>query len=503
MGVDPRGFRWSSLARAAAALQRARSLPGPRRVLEALRGKGRVGGDGGAGTSTGLRGKGLGEQWASPTTTAAATAAAPAAAAASASAGASVDSSGSRGSNKRPRPSVSITAAGSVDGSSESSSAAAAGPGGDGDSDVEVTAVTKRPAAAAAALDPTAASTTTTTATLTAPAPAAAAAATALSGVTVGAVAAAVHAVAASATVISARKASAHAAALVEAAQSAVFGVNVNARLSQAEMKAIAAAAAAAGGEGGTTASLSPSSSSSSTAAADVSATKTGSAVSSKPSSSSSSSSTVAGDTQGGALVDVFTAELTARLRVLTRLGHIDAKGMLTPLGRFASGVEAVDELVLAALVFDNSFASYSPAEIAGLLTCLFEADRTSGDRTPLPPALAPAIARLHAIVEEIADVSNDCGQRVDKAAYLAGFRHGMAPVAHAWASGEAFAEVANKTDAHAGSIVRLLRRLAELLKALVASAQDIGNEALTAKFEAAEKAVRRGLPFASSLYTD
>ncbi len=57
-------------------------------------------------------------------------------------------------------------------------------------------------------------------------------------------------------------------------------------------------------------------------------------------------------------------------------------------------------------------------------------------------------------------------------------------------------------TDMFEGSIIRLLRRLAELLVQLRTAAEAIGNDDLIEKFTQAHAAVRRGLPFADSLYT-
>ena len=51
------------------------------------------------------------------------------------------------------------------------------------------------------------------------------------------------------------------------------------------------------------------------------------------------------------------------------------------------------------------------------------------------------------------------------------------------------------------GSIIRTLRREAELLRQLQASAAAIGDEKLEKLFEATLAALERGLPFSASLY--
>ncbi len=51
------------------------------------------------------------------------------------------------------------------------------------------------------------------------------------------------------------------------------------------------------------------------------------------------------------------------------------------------------------------------------------------------------------------------------------------------------------------GSITRHIRRLEEVLRQLSEAARAIGNGELQDKFEATMKALKRGLPFANSLY--
>ena len=52
-----------------------------------------------------------------------------------------------------------------------------------------------------------------------------------------------------------------------------------------------------------------------------------------------------------------------------------------------------------------------------------------------------------------------------------------------------------------AGSIIRALRRLEELLREMVNAAKSIGNADLEAKFEEARTKLKRDIVFAASLY--
>ena len=521
MGVDPRGFNLAALARAAAAVAAAREVPLARKVRAALAGHGRVtlqsggalvGALAGAGAEggSGAKGKGLAEPFATvrvpalsktPATATAVDSRVNASAHDASDTASVVAAVASREKRFREADSADANAQAAADadacGTTGVESAEAHAEQNDAKKspmNMSVRATDDGAAANAGETDvqlpaPTAATSVTVSSSSSS--------SSAVTVSTLDALAAA-HGLVSAATAGSLAHALRRAAALTEAAQSGVFGVNQTTQITAQQRARFAAGSSSSS-------STAPSSGPAGSAAALQAALSSplAHAALTGPASGSGDSASSSSSDGGGELVDVFTAELAARLRVLRRLGYATADGMLTVLGRFAAHVEAVDELVLTELVFDNSFAAYEPAQVAALLTVLFETDRSSSDRDPLPAELAPPVARLRAIVERVADLSTECGQRVDKPAYLAGFRHGMAAPVLAWARGAAFVDVCNMTDAHPGSIVRLLRRLAELLLQLVDAARTVGNEALMAKFEQAEAAVRRGLPFASSLYTD
>lgn len=56
-------------------------------------------------------------------------------------------------------------------------------------------------------------------------------------------------------------------------------------------------------------------------------------------------------------------------------------------------------------------------------------------------------------------------------------------------------------TDVFEGSIVRVIRRLEELLRQLATAATAIGNSELKKLFEDGAAKIRRGVVFAASLY--
>lgn len=61
--------------------------------------------------------------------------------------------------------------------------------------------------------------------------------------------------------------------------------------------------------------------------------------------------------------------------------------------------------------------------------------------------------------------------------------------------------QVAAKTDIFEGSIIRVARRLDELMQQLARAARVIGDEELAVQFEESNETLRRGIMFSASLY--
>lgn len=61
--------------------------------------------------------------------------------------------------------------------------------------------------------------------------------------------------------------------------------------------------------------------------------------------------------------------------------------------------------------------------------------------------------------------------------------------------------QVAAKTDIFEGSIIRVARRLDELMQQLARAARVIGDEELAVRFEDSNETLRRGIMFSASLY--
>jgi len=73
--------------------------------------------------------------------------------------------------------------------------------------------------------------------------------------------------------------------------------------------------------------------------------------------------------------------------------------------------------------------------------------------------------------------------------------------VVHAWAGGARFIDIIKLTTCYEGTVIRVIRRLEELLRQLASASFVIGNIPLKEKFERCAASMRRDIVFAASLY--
>lgn len=69
------------------------------------------------------------------------------------------------------------------------------------------------------------------------------------------------------------------------------------------------------------------------------------------------------------------------------------------------------------------------------------------------------------------------------------------------FSTGAKFIDICKLTETFEGSIIRVLRRLEELLRQLASASLAIGNAELKLMFEDGARRIRRGVVFAASLY--
>jgi ATP-dependent RNA helicase DOB1 len=196
----------------------------------------------------------------------------------------------------------------------------------------------------------------------------------------------------------------------------------------------------------------------------------------------------------------ILTSELKSMKRVLRRLGFTNADDVVEVKGRVACEISAGDELLMTEMIFRGAFAELTPQQVVALLSC-FVTETHKPDKVAPPAALAPAYRALQDDARRIAGVMNECKLDTSVDDYVQGFSCSLIEPVLAWAEGQSFAAVCKLTDQFEGAIIRVLRRLEEILRQATAAAKSIGNEELVDKFTKASDCIKRDIVFAASLY--
>ncbi|KAH9728398.1 DExH-box ATP-dependent RNA helicase DExH10 [Citrus sinensis] len=177
--------------------------------------------------------------------------------------------------------------------------------------------------------------------------------------------------------------------------------------------------------------------------------------------------------------IQKFRDELKNRSRVLKKLGHINADGVVQLKGRAACLIDTGDELLVTELMFNGEYLTICSS------------------------ILFPLYAESHlTCCQNFGQIQNECKLEVNVDEYVEStVRPFLMDVIYCWSKGATFAEVIQMTDIFEGSIIRSARRLDEFLNQLRAAAQAVGEVNLEKKFAAASESLRRGIMFSNSLY--
>ncbi|XP_053990393.1 exosome RNA helicase MTR4-like isoform X2 [Hylaeus volcanicus] len=196
----------------------------------------------------------------------------------------------------------------------------------------------------------------------------------------------------------------------------------------------------------------------------------------------------------------VMKDDLRAMRRVLKSLDYIDEKNLVSVKGRAACEVSSVDELVLCELLFQNAFHKIQTNYLVALLSC-FVFDEKSDENMPNDPKLLEAYQRLRDVSQRVAEVSINARLPVVLNDYVNKFKPTIMDLTLKWMQGAKFCELGIPENMFEGAIVRSFRRLEELLRQLMAAAKTIEETDLESRLCDAVKTIRRGIPFAPSLY--
>ena len=121
--------------------------------------------------------------------------------------------------------------------------------------------------------------------------------------------------------------------------------------------------------------------------------------------------------------------DLKKMKRVLKKLGHVDANGVIQTKGRTACELNTADELVVTELIFTGVFKSLTVEQCVALLSSMTYDERNKDDDDPtkgLKSFLLNPFYKLQEVAKTVAKVQASCGLDVDEDEFIDKFNPGM-----------------------------------------------------------------------------
>ncbi|GMM35769.1 ATP-dependent RNA helicase [Saccharomycopsis crataegensis] len=192
--------------------------------------------------------------------------------------------------------------------------------------------------------------------------------------------------------------------------------------------------------------------------------------------------------------------DLKHRKRVLRRLGFTTQSDVIELKGRVACDISTGDELLITELIFNGNFNDLTASQCAALLSC-FVFEERSKEVPRLRPELSEPLKAMQEIALKIAKVSKDCKITIVEKDYVESFRSELMEVVYSWCNGATFTQICKMTDVYEGSLIRMFKRLEEMIKQMIDAAKTIGNADLEKKMDKALELVHRDIVSSGSLY--
>ena len=193
---------------------------------------------------------------------------------------------------------------------------------------------------------------------------------------------------------------------------------------------------------------------------------------------------------------------------VLRDLGLTNAENVVQLKGRVAGAIStSSEELLVTELIFTNVFKGMEVGQIAALLSCFVFSDGgppDKGDEVKVRPELEQPLRLLRDGAKRVAEVMDKSHALEDKSVeeYVESFRPDMMEIVFEWVNGKKFFEICKlNKKIYEGTIIRVMRRLEELISELKKATKVVGDDVLEAKFEECSVRIRRDIIFAASLY--
>lgn len=194
--------------------------------------------------------------------------------------------------------------------------------------------------------------------------------------------------------------------------------------------------------------------------------------------------------------------ELQSRKRVLRRLGFINELDVVQMKARVACEISSTEghELLLAELLLNRFFNDLAPEVIAAVLSCFVFEEKIKTD--PLKAEhLTQPFKQIQEQARIIAKVSRESKMEFSEEEYLESIKWQLMETVFQWANGTPFAEICKIADIYEGSLIRVFRRLEELLRQMGEAAKVLGSDELASRFETSLGKIRRSIVAAQSLY--
>lgn len=192
--------------------------------------------------------------------------------------------------------------------------------------------------------------------------------------------------------------------------------------------------------------------------------------------------------------------DLKHRMRVLRKLQFVTTNDIIQLKGRVACEISTGDELLLTELIFNGLFNELSPEQCAALLSCFVFQERAK-EVPRLKPELQEPLQAMQEMAGKLAKIYRECKIEITDQEYVELFRPELMEVTFAWCKGALFTQICKMTDVYEGSLIRMFKRLEEMIKQMGTAAKTIGNAELKDKMDKAEELVHRDIVSAGSLY--
>ena len=121
--------------------------------------------------------------------------------------------------------------------------------------------------------------------------------------------------------------------------------------------------------------------------------------------------------------------ELKKMKRVLKKLGHVDANGVIQTKGRTACEINTANELVVVELIFTGVFKTLNVEQCVALLSSMTFDEKNKDDDDPtkgLKSYLLNPFYKLQEVARTVAKIQIECGVELDEEEFMDKFNPGM-----------------------------------------------------------------------------